>query len=68
MRVLEARRFHHVSRKRGGHSEATDWAIISKLLPFHSDKLPVVPDRAVGQLFGGLNLGGGSPFAAFTIE
>ena len=29
---------------------------------------PVVPDRASAeQLFGGLNLGGGSPFAAFTI-
>ena len=47
---------------------ATDWASISPLLPSHSDKLPVIPDRASAeQLFGGVNLGGGSPFAAFTI-
>ena len=47
---------------------STDWASISPLLPSHSDKLPVVPDRASAeQLFGGVNLGGGSPFAAFTI-
>ena len=46
----------------------TDWESISPLLPSHSDKLPVVPDRASAeQLFGGVNLGGGSPFAAFTI-
>ena len=46
----------------------TDWESISPLLPSHSDKLPVVPDRASAeQLFGGINLGGGSPFAAFTI-
>ena len=49
-------------------SAATDWASISPLLPSHSDKLPVIPDRASAeQLFGGVNLGGGSPFAAFTI-
>ena len=47
---------------------ATDWASISPLLPSHSERLPVVPDRASAeQLFGGVNLGGGSPFAAFTI-
>ena len=47
---------------------ATDWESISPLLPSHSDKLPVIPDRASAeQLFGGVNLGGGSPFAAFTI-
>ena len=49
-------------------SAATNWAPISSVLPLHSDKLPAVPDRASAeQLFGGVNLGGGSPFAAFTI-
>ena len=52
----------------GLSSAATDWASISPLLPSHSEKLPVVPDRASAeQLFGGVNLGGGSPFAAFTV-
>ena len=49
-------------------SAATDWASISPLLPSHSDKLPVIPDRASAeQLFGGVNVGGGSRCAAFVI-
>ena len=50
-------------------SAATDWASISPLLPAFAAELPTTPSKAAAQaLFQGVVLGGGAPFASFTIH
>ena len=47
----------------------TDWNSISSMLPAHADKLPTPPTvSAARALYAGVLLGGGAPFASFTVE